>query len=145
MQIVIYMQDQENYGIHDWDGQGEILQYWKYKDGSTYVVPGLSMDEVRDWESKHKTNVFSMLTTSSDSIRSWVAGYNILDDEQDATESWDHPWILSLTDDGRWKASRFVPRDVFWSPGYTGKTEQFILGPNGQHIEYKQVYHTEAE
>jgi hypothetical protein len=28
----------ENYGAHDWDGEGECPQYWKFKGGSDYVV-----------------------------------------------------------------------------------------------------------
>jgi hypothetical protein len=38
MIVVIDTQFMENYGAHDWDGQGECPQYWKMKGGSSYKV-----------------------------------------------------------------------------------------------------------
>jgi hypothetical protein len=38
MKLLISTQNYENYGAHDWDGQGECPQYWKAKGGSDYVV-----------------------------------------------------------------------------------------------------------
>jgi len=29
----------ENYGAHDWDGEGECPQYWKFKGGEDYFYP----------------------------------------------------------------------------------------------------------
>lgn len=36
--LLITTQVYENYGAHDWDGQGECPSYWKAKGGSDYVV-----------------------------------------------------------------------------------------------------------
>ena len=41
MKLVINTQYRENYAAHDWDGKGECPQYWKFKGGSTYVVPNI--------------------------------------------------------------------------------------------------------
>jgi hypothetical protein len=38
MKLVIYTQTRENYGAHDWDGEGACPQYWKNKGGSEYIV-----------------------------------------------------------------------------------------------------------
>lgn len=38
MKLVISTQCRENYGAHDWDGQGSVPQYWKNKGGSDYIV-----------------------------------------------------------------------------------------------------------
>jgi len=38
MKIVITTQFRENYGAHDWDGEGECPQHWKFKGGSDYIV-----------------------------------------------------------------------------------------------------------
>ena len=38
MKLLITTQVYENYGAHDWDGEGECPQYWKAKGGSDYVV-----------------------------------------------------------------------------------------------------------
>lgn len=39
--LLIQTQVLENYGAHDWDGEGECPQYWKAKAGDEYVVPGV--------------------------------------------------------------------------------------------------------
>jgi len=38
MKLVISTQCRENYGAHDWDGNGPVPQYWKNKGGSEYIV-----------------------------------------------------------------------------------------------------------
>ena len=38
MQLFVYTQIRENYGAHEWDGEGECPQYWKSKGGETYKV-----------------------------------------------------------------------------------------------------------
>ena len=36
--LLITTQVHENYGAHDWDGEGECPQYWKAKGGNDYVI-----------------------------------------------------------------------------------------------------------
>ena len=36
MKLIINCQYMENYGAHDWDGEGECPQYWKFKGGEDY-------------------------------------------------------------------------------------------------------------
>jgi hypothetical protein len=36
MQLLFTTQVQENYGAHDWDGEGTCPQYWKFKGGNDY-------------------------------------------------------------------------------------------------------------
>jgi hypothetical protein len=36
--LVANFQYRENYGAHDWDGQGECPQYWKFKGGESVTV-----------------------------------------------------------------------------------------------------------
>ena len=36
MKLVIRTQFQENYGAHDWDGEGSCPQYWKFKGGEDF-------------------------------------------------------------------------------------------------------------
>jgi hypothetical protein len=37
LKLHIQTQCQENYGAHDWDGEGECPQYWKFKGGNDYM------------------------------------------------------------------------------------------------------------
>jgi hypothetical protein len=39
--VLVSTQYLENYGAHDWDGQGEVPSYWKAKGGSEYLVTGV--------------------------------------------------------------------------------------------------------
>ncbi len=39
--LLIQTQVMENYGAHDWDGQGSCPQYWKAKGGNDYVVKNI--------------------------------------------------------------------------------------------------------
>ena len=43
MKLHIITQYMENYGAHDWDGEGECPQYWKMKGGEDYFI--LNVDE----------------------------------------------------------------------------------------------------
>ena len=36
MKLMITTQIQENYGAHDWNGEGACPQYWKFKGGNDY-------------------------------------------------------------------------------------------------------------
>ena len=46
--LLITTQVYENYGAHDWDGQGECPQYWKAKGGSDYVVKKINVNKVTE-------------------------------------------------------------------------------------------------
>jgi hypothetical protein len=39
--VLVATQYLENYGAHNWDGQGEVPSYWKAKGGSDYLVTGV--------------------------------------------------------------------------------------------------------
>jgi hypothetical protein len=40
LRFVVTTQVRENYGAHNWDGNGECPQYWKFKGGNEYLVEG---------------------------------------------------------------------------------------------------------
>jgi hypothetical protein len=44
MKLVIRTQFMENYGAHDWDGEGECPQYWKMKGGSEYMIENVPLN-----------------------------------------------------------------------------------------------------
>ena len=46
--LLITTQVYENYGAHDWDGQGECPQYWKAKGGNDYVVKKINVNKVTE-------------------------------------------------------------------------------------------------
>ena len=46
--LLIQTQVLENYGAHDWDGEGECPQYWKAKGGNDYVVKNVDECDMID-------------------------------------------------------------------------------------------------
>lgn len=47
--IIAHFQTEENYGAHDWDGEGACPQYWKFKGGPSHeLVSGLTIDQIVD-------------------------------------------------------------------------------------------------
>lgn len=43
--LIVTTQMSENYGAHDWDGEGQCPQYWKPKGGYDYEIVGWTGDE----------------------------------------------------------------------------------------------------
>lgn len=74
MILVIDTQYMENYGSHDWDGQGECPQYWKMKGGSSYKVVNLPL--VFDAE-KVVSIIRSDIEKSNDYCREYILGYRV--------------------------------------------------------------------
>ena len=46
--LLIQTQVMENYGAHDWDGEGLCPQYWKAKGGNDYVVKNIDPNRAAD-------------------------------------------------------------------------------------------------
>jgi hypothetical protein len=72
--LVIQTQYMENYGAHDWNGEGECPQYWKCKGGSEYKILGvplnIDLQEVVDQADVEKSNDYCQETIVSWSVES---------------------------------------------------------------------------
>jgi hypothetical protein len=70
MMLVISTQVYENYGAHDWNGQGECPQYWKAKGGSEYKITDIPLnvdfEEIVTAANVEKHNIYI-----EESIVSW--------------------------------------------------------------------------
>lgn len=75
MMLVIRTQFMENYGAHDWDGEGECPQYWKMKGGSEYKVTNVPLNidyqEVVSMANVEKNNEY---------VREYILDWSIEDD-----------------------------------------------------------------
>ena len=71
----IYTQDQENYGAHDWDGEGECPQYWKFKGGQDFFVKGIKNDEEATMA---VMALRDQIEESNDYYRSQIVGWAIV-------------------------------------------------------------------
>jgi hypothetical protein len=135
MKLVIDTQYCENYGAHTWDGKGECPQRWKFKGGSTYVVPGITPAQKARIERDGIPTLQSLLEYSSAGSREYVIEYRVVEDDARVGEEWETPFELAY-EDGMWVARRYVVAGDYWQPGYEGKREEYTMTPNGGREDY---------
>ena len=135
MKLVIHTQYRENYGAHDWDGQGECPQYWKFKGGETYVM------EIQD-PNVRPTNIdeiSELITYKDEGSEEYVLDWSFVDPEEKFCDDWETPWNLYKEKDGYY-ASRFVKAEDYWQPGYKGKAQSYKMEPAGERSGYQEEY-----
>lgn len=78
MKLFIETAVQENYGSHDWDGQGNCPQGWKNKSGSTYVIENcpLGVDRLKEMVEIARTSV----ACDNDYWREWIIDWYVESD-----------------------------------------------------------------
>lgn len=70
----IYTQIIENYGAHDWDGEGECPQYWKKKGGNTYLLTD-EVDPIALAKAiTRKDEYFSEFVIGVEEVENWFDG-----------------------------------------------------------------------
>ena len=81
--LVIDVQYKENYGAHDWNGEGDCPQYWKFKGGSSYKVQ-FPFDVDYEWAKIYAERVIdsfqSEITWSNDYDEQYVIGWSLRED-----------------------------------------------------------------
>ena len=128
MKLVIQTQYKENYGAHTWDGKGECPQYWKFKGGDTFVVPGVNSKDLLP-------QLEQLIEYSDEASEEYILSAEIMEDDAVCCEEWETPWMVSGN-----KASRYVKAEDYWQPGYKGKTESYTMLEGGERTDYQQVY-----
>jgi general stress protein 26 len=125
MKLVINTQYRENYAAHDEDYvHGVSEAYWKFKGGTTYVVPNFT-------DSVNITEVMKNLTTlieyGNAGSEEYILGYEIFEDNAKVCENWetvtqvfyntDNVTALKVTDnreDG-WMRSEILEKTEAWT------------------------------
>ena len=73
MKLVIHTQIRENYGAHDWDGQGDCPQRWKCKGGNTYVVLNLTEKQIDKIADSGIPTITSLISEDNDYYNEYVS------------------------------------------------------------------------
>jgi hypothetical protein len=85
MKLHITTQYMENYGAHDWDGEGECPQYWKMKGGSDYFYPLAGFREHDTFADKNLRMIVDSLRDQVEwddlGSRQYIVGYGIVEDD----------------------------------------------------------------
>jgi hypothetical protein len=77
MKLHIITQYMENYGAHDWDGEGECPQYWKMKGGEDYFILNVDADEA----DAAIAQVRGDIEWNDIGSRQYIIGYGIVADD----------------------------------------------------------------
>ena len=132
MKLVIQTQYKENYGAHDWDGQGECPQYWKFKGGDTFVVKGVDNKDL-------VPTLRGLIEYSDDHQEEYILSADIMEDDAVCCESWETPWDIYVEELGFY-ASRYVKAEDYWQPGYAGKATSYKMKPGGERESFQEAY-----
>jgi len=81
MQLLITTQTQENYGAHDWDGEGACPQYWKFKGGSDYKYDLGTQLRNADSLAELVEHFRGKIEVSNDYVREYILGYEVVADD----------------------------------------------------------------
>jgi len=85
MKLLITTQYMENYGAHDWDGEGECPQYWKFKGGQDYflMIDGFNPDH--EFADKRLQMIVDSIRGQIEwddvGSRQYIVGYDIVADD----------------------------------------------------------------
>ena len=93
MQILKTTQYMENYGAHDWNGEGECPQYWKAKGGNDYVFQGIPSEDIDDH--LHET-LDAFLAHRDDYSEEYVVFTRVFDEDDDVgnyIEEWEREYL----------------------------------------------------
>jgi hypothetical protein len=77
MKLHIITQYMENYGAHDWDGEGECPQYWKMKGGEDYFILNVDAAEA----DAAVAQVRGDIEWNDIGSRQYIIGYGIVADD----------------------------------------------------------------
>jgi len=77
MKLHIITQYMENYGAHDWDGEGECPQYWKMKGGEDYFILNVDETEVDSAVAQVRGDI----EWNDIGSRQYIIGYGLVADD----------------------------------------------------------------
>ena len=89
---MILTQVRENYGAHDWDGEGEAPQYWKNKGGSVYIFKGTLTSE-------QEIQIKEAINSADEYYEEFVIAAEETTNPTDFHDDWETPLELSFEDD----------------------------------------------
>ena len=81
MKLHINTQYMENYGAHDWDGEGLCPQRWKFKGGEDYFYQLGAVEPSEEHLAELVEALRSRVEWSDDGSRSYIVGYGVVADD----------------------------------------------------------------
>lgn len=136
--LVIHTQYKENYGAHDWDGNGECPQYWKFKGGSTYVVPNFKAPAVTQEVVNQLRDVIEYSNYGS---KEYILDYSIVPHAEKVCEDWESPIQINLDAEQPIALRVIDNREDGWMRSeILEKTETWTMMPEGERKGYSDSF-----
>ena len=131
VQVVIHTQQKENYGAHDWNGEGECPQYWKFKGGNTFIMEAGDFVAANDLFDKFERDV----EFADDYYEEYVVQHKLVRDEDfvesDFVEHWEAA-IFVVEVDGTF----LCERKVLNYQGEVCAIRHWTMGPEGTQLDH---------
>lgn len=117
----------------------------KAKWGETYVVLNLTQENIDKIKSEGLPHLKELLEYQNGEQREYICDYQIVPDVTHVEDTAGAPPIILQFLHGikRWYAIKHEPAADWWNPGFTGKTETWLLKPAGGREDYRCTYHCE--
>lgn len=143
MKLVIQTQYKENYAAHNEDYvHGVSEPYWKFKGGSTYIVPSyefVSAEEIQN----AVNNLEAMFCYSNECAEEYVLEWSIEEDSARVCEDWETPtMVMPCHDKIGWHAMRTTDNREhgYMKSEILERVETWDLTENGDRSNYKSEF-----
>jgi len=80
MKLHIVTQYMENYGAHDWDGEGECPQRWKFKGGEDYFYQLGAVEPSAEHVEELVFALRGQIEWSNVASQQYITGYGLVED-----------------------------------------------------------------
>lgn len=137
--LVIQTQYRENYAAHNEDFvPGVSKDHWKFKGGSTYVVPNF---KDFDGASALVSRLAKLIEFNNTACEEYILTWNIVDHAEKVCEDWEAPVQLYI-DGLNVTALRVTKNDEFgWMRSeILEKTESWTMLPENERKNYKAEF-----
>ena len=143
--LVIWTQIRENYGAHDWSGEGECPQYWKFKGGNTYVVRDLSTKSLNTISQDGIPTLTKLIEDFNEAWEEYILGWEVVEDSAKECEDWDSVTEFRY-ENGAWMSYCYTTNDEhgWMRREILAKSESWRALPGGERADYKCEYKTES-
>lgn len=141
MKIVITTQYMENYGAHDWNGEGQCPQYWKNKGGDVYLIENLNQNQAEDFLENQIKKLYELIEYSNEGSKEFIVCAIIAEDNAVTHDEWETPNTIKV-ENNIFTVSRITKNDEYGylNPKVSEKKEKYVMTNSGGRDSYEVEY-----
>ena len=139
MKLVIHTQYRENYAAHNEDyDHGVDTPHWKFKGGSTYVVPNF-----KDYSNITEVmkNLSGLITYGNPASEEYILDWEVVEDNKQVCDSWETVTQIFISEDKVTALKVTDNREDGWMRSeILEKTEAWTMLPDSERAKYAASY-----